>query len=208
MPTTRFVMSISRFCSTFHTSKLLCSLCNLYGRQTISGTPSLGYRYLSNYTRSQKYDRRNFSMITGVPAGAPSPPPPSSSNFSSNWILGIALSVVLPVAANKCGPFLKFKKEVDDTVEIVEEIAEVVEKVADVVDKVAEDISGDLPNGGKLKKVVDIVEDVAEKTAKDAHIVGDAIKKFQEGEGEVETIVQTLVGYQKGHKKEAKNDGS
>ncbi|XP_073127817.1 uncharacterized protein [Henckelia pumila] len=207
MSTRRFITSTSRFCSSFHASQLLSPACNLYERQTLFGTQSLGYRYLSNYTGSQKYYRRNFSMINGVPADAvPSPTPPSSSNLSS-WILGIALTVVLPFATNKWGYFIKFKKDVDDTVEIVEEIAEVVEKVAEVVDKVAVDISGDLPDGGKLKKVVVIVEEVAEETAKDAHTVEDAIKKFQEAEEEVGNIVQTLVGYQENneHKKEVKN---
>lgn len=59
----------------------------------------------------------------------------------------------------------------------MEEIVKVVEQAAEVVEKVAEEISGDLPAGGKFKKVVDIVENVAEQTAEDAHIVENAIDK-------------------------------
>ena len=62
-------------------------------------------------------------------------------------------------------------------VETIEEIVEVVEKVAEIVDKVAEEISEDMTEGQKLKKVVDHLEDVAEATAQDARTVGDAIDK-------------------------------
>ncbi|XP_011069620.1 uncharacterized protein LOC105155443 [Sesamum indicum] len=159
-----------------------------------SVTQSLGYRYLSSYSRRQNYNnstlRRNFSVYNSVQPGAPLPPQPPSSSLS--WILGIVLTIILPFVGNKWGPLLKFKTEVDTAIETIEEIVEVVEKVAEVVDKVAEDISGDLPDDGKLKKVVDAVEDVAEKTAQDARTVGDAIDKFQDVEEKVENIVETL----------------
>ncbi|EYU32465.1 hypothetical protein MIMGU_mgv1a018351mg [Erythranthe guttata] len=85
--------------------------------------------------------------------------------------------------------------------ETIEQIADVVEKVAEVVDEVADGISGNLPEGGRMKKVVEIVDDVAEKTVKDARTVGDAIDKFQEVEGKVGNIVETLSE----HHKEAKD---
>lgn len=61
--------------------------------------------------------------------------------------------------------------------ETIEEIVEGVEKLAEIVDKVAEEISDDMAEGRKLKKVLDILEDIAEATAQDARNVGDAIDK-------------------------------
>ncbi|KAL8481873.1 hypothetical protein ACS0TY_028136 [Phlomoides rotata] len=118
------------------------------------------------------------------------PPQPPSSSL--RWFLGIVLTIFLPFAGNKYGPLLQFKKDVDTTLETIEGIVEVVEKVAEVVEKVAEGISGDLPEGGKLKKVVDILENVAEEIAEDAHTVDDAIDKFQEVEKKIENVVGTL----------------
>ncbi|KAI3464600.1 hypothetical protein Pfo_021263 [Paulownia fortunei] len=199
---TKFIMSITRLCSPYHMYRILSSKTEVLKHQSL--TQSLGCRYLSNYTRMQNYNthRRNFSANSFQP-GAPLPSQPPSSSWS--WVLGIVLTIILPFVGNKWGPLLKFKQEVDTTVETIEEIVEVVEKVAEAVDKVAEDISDVLPEGGKLKKVMDIVEDVAEKTAKDAHIVGDAIDKFQEVEEKVENIVETLSDDEANeHPKEAK----
>lgn len=72
---------------------------------------------------------------------------------------------------------IKFADDVDTAVETIEGIVEAVEKVAEIVDMVAEEISDDLPAGGRLKRVVDLLEDVAEAAAKDAHKVGDVIDK-------------------------------
>ncbi|PIN13011.1 hypothetical protein CDL12_14370 [Handroanthus impetiginosus] len=190
---TRFIRSITRLYSPYHMPRLILSPNTevLKHHRQILVTQSLGYRCLSNYTRMQKcYNthRRNFSVYNNAQPGSPLPSKPPSSSLI-NWILGIVLSIALPFTSDKWGPLLKIKKEVDTTVETIEDIVEVVEKVAEVVDEVADGISGDLPAGGILKKVVDTVEDVAEETAKDAQVVVDAIDKFQEVEKKVENIV-------------------
>ncbi|PIN13009.1 hypothetical protein CDL12_14368 [Handroanthus impetiginosus] len=179
--TTRFVQSIKRLYSPSHMSRLILSPNTEaleHHLQTLV-TQSLGYRCLSNYTRMQtcyNTHRRNFSVYNNAQSSSPLPSKPPSSSLIS-WILGILLSIALPFGGNKWGPLLKIKKEVDTTVETIEEIVEVVEKVAEMVDEVAEGISDDLPAGGILKKLVDMVEDVAEETAKDAHAVEDVIDK-------------------------------
>ncbi|KAL0314392.1 UNVERIFIED_CONTAM: hypothetical protein Sangu_2283600 [Sesamum angustifolium] len=176
---TKFIStSIRKLYLPYYASRVLASNgTKLLKQQSVA--QSLGYQYLSSYSRTQKYNthRRKFSVYSSVQPGAPLPPQPPSSSLS--WILGIVLTIILPFVGNKWGPLLKFKTEVDTAIETIEEIVEVVEKVAEVVDKVAEGISDDLPDGGKLKKLVDVVEDVAEKTAQDARTVGDAIDKSE-----------------------------
>ncbi|KAL7155773.1 hypothetical protein ABFS83_03G098900 [Erythranthe nasuta] len=174
--------------------RFISSLYSTYRMSRII-SPKTKIGHLTNYAEMQNYDpnRRNLS-------GAPLPnSKPSSSSLS--WLLGIALSIFLPFAGSKWGPLLQFKNDVDTAMETIEQIADVVEKVAEVVDEVADGISGNLPEGGRMKKVVEIVDDVAEETVKDAGTVGDAIDKFQEVEGKVENIVETLSE----HHKEAKD---
>ncbi|KAK6115017.1 hypothetical protein DH2020_007286 [Rehmannia glutinosa] len=120
-------------------SRILSSDNNVFGYQRV--TQSLGYRYLSNYTRLQNYStrRRNFTVHNSVQPNAPLPSQPPSSSL--RWILGIVLTIILPFASNKWGPLLNIKQEVDTTVETIEEIVDIVEKMAEVVDKVAENIS-------------------------------------------------------------------
>ncbi|KAH6782587.1 hypothetical protein C2S51_007880 [Perilla frutescens var. frutescens] len=122
----------------------------------------------------------------------PGAPPPSPFNLI-NWILGIAITVVLPFFSNKWTSLLRIKNEVETVVEIAEEIVVAVEKVAEGVEKAAENLAEDLPEGGGLRKAVDFVEHVAERANKDAHIVGDFIDKVQEVEEKVEDYVESLV---------------
>ncbi|KAL9173100.1 hypothetical protein ABFS82_03G091900 [Erythranthe guttata] len=157
--------------------RFLSSLYSTYRMsRIISSKAKIGH--LTNYAEMQNYNPHRRS-----------------------WLLGIGLSIFLPFAGSKWGPLLQFKNDVDTAMETIEQIADVVEKVAEVVDEVADGISGNLPEGGRMKKVVEIVDDVAEKTVKDARTVGDAIDKFQEVEGKVGNIVETLSE----HHKEAKD---
>ncbi|KAL7155776.1 hypothetical protein ABFS83_03G098900 [Erythranthe nasuta] len=155
--------------------RFISSLYSTYRMSRII-SPKTKIGHLTNYAEMQNYDPNRRS-----------------------WLLGIALSIFLPFAGSKWGPLLQFKNDVDTAMETIEQIADVVEKVAEVVDEVADGISGNLPEGGRMKKVVEIVDDVAEETVKDAGTVGDAIDK--EVEGKVENIVETLSE----HHKEAKD---
>ncbi|XP_042067617.1 uncharacterized protein LOC121810937 isoform X1 [Salvia splendens] len=179
---TRFIKLIGRFSSQYPASNT--SYLRHHGL-----SPNSGNRCLSNHTRMQIYNtqKRKFSVDSGSVQPQPSAPLPPSSYLK--WILGLVASIVVPSTSGTWGPFIQFKNEVDAVVETIEEIVEVVEKVAEIVDKVAEEISEDMPEGQKLKKVVDHLEDVAEATAQDARTVGDAIDKFQEVEGKIEGIM-------------------
>ncbi|KAL1543750.1 hypothetical protein AAHA92_20686 [Salvia divinorum] len=173
---TRLTKLIARFSSQYPSS-------NTSHLRHHGLSPKSGNWCLSNYTRMQI---NNTQKSGGVQPQPSSPLPPSSY---LKWILGLVASIVVPSTSGTWGPFLQFKNDVDAVVETIEEIVEVVEKVAEIVDKVAEEISEDMPEGRKLKKVVDHLEDVAEATAHDARTVGDAIDKFQEVEGKIEGIM-------------------
>ncbi|KAI3464601.1 hypothetical protein Pfo_021264 [Paulownia fortunei] len=148
--------------------------------------------FWDNSRRVKKDDknRRRFLVRSVVQPGAP---PPSEPPFNFiNWIVGVAITVVLPFFSHKWASLLKLRNEVETAVETVEGIVEAVEKVAEGVEKVAEDIADDLPEGGRLRKAVDFVEHVAERASKDAHLVGDFIDKVQEVEEKVEEYVESL----------------
>ncbi|XP_057795595.1 uncharacterized protein LOC131011772 [Salvia miltiorrhiza] len=178
---TRFIKLISRFSSQYPASNI--SQLRHHGISQNSG-----YRYLNNYTRMQMSNthKRNLSVNSGGGVQPSAPLPPSSY---WKWILGLVVSIIVPSTSSTWGPFLQLKNDVDTAVETLEGIVEVVEKAAEIVDKVAEEISDDLPEGRKLKKVLEVLEDAAEATARDAHTVGDAIDKFQEVEEKIENIM-------------------
>ncbi|XP_057795594.1 uncharacterized protein LOC131011771 [Salvia miltiorrhiza] len=124
----------------------------------------------------------------------PGVPPPSEPPFNFiKWILGVAITVVLPFFSGKWTSLLKIKNEVEMAVETAEEIVDAVEKAAEGVEKAAEKLAEDLPEGGGLRKAVDFVEHVAEIANKDAHKFGDFIDKVQEVEEKVEDYVECVV---------------
>ncbi|KAL2467864.1 uncharacterized protein Fot_51389 [Forsythia ovata] len=156
-------------------------------------------------TRKDNKNGRNFVVYSGVDPSSVPPPSGPPSNFL-NWILGFAMTVVLPFFSHKWASLLKLKNEVENTVDTIEHFAGAVEKVAEDVEKVAEDIANDLPKGGKLRNMLDFVENVAEKVAEDAHQVEEFIDKVQEAEEKMETFVESLVDEAKEHPKEAKEE--
>ncbi|KAJ0085334.1 hypothetical protein Patl1_08586 [Pistacia atlantica] len=153
-------------------------------------------RYKNKYDFQRKQSLRSFSTVrTTVVYSSVQPgssPPDSSPGSWKMWLLGIAISTILPFWTNKWGPFKIFEKRLEAVVETVEDVAEFVEKVAEEVEKVAEDISDDMP-AGKLKDVVDCIEKVAETTAKDAHLVDEFIDKVQDVEKQVETAIDEAI---------------
>ncbi|KAL0432256.1 UNVERIFIED_CONTAM: hypothetical protein Slati_2559900 [Sesamum latifolium] len=152
-----------------------------------------GLKRLNNVMRVQKNDGNPRSLVV-YSVVQPGAPPPSDPHFNFlKWIVGVALSIVLPfLTHNKWGSLLKLKNEVDTAVETIEVIVDAVEKVAEEVEKAAEHIADDLPEGGTLRKAVDFVESIAEVTSKEAHLVGDFIDKVQEAEEKVEACVESM----------------
>lgn len=132
--------------------------------------------------------QRNIAVYSSVP-GAPLPSTPPSGSWNG-WVLGIVVSVILPILTKKCGALLLNFKNIEAAVDTAERIVDVVEQVAEQVEKVAEDILDDLP-AGNLKDVVSVIENVAERTGDGAEVLGDLIDKVQEVEEKVESIVES-----------------
>ncbi|GAA0158078.1 hypothetical protein LIER_15195 [Lithospermum erythrorhizon] len=122
--------------------------------------------------------KRDF-VVCSIEAGNPIPSGPPSSSHWKSWVLGIIVSVILPLATGKLGPLSLIKDKFDMALQNVENIVETVEKVAGGVEKAAEHLLDELPDG-QLKKVVSIVEHIAERAAKDADSLDDVIDMVQE----------------------------
>ncbi|XP_042067606.1 uncharacterized protein LOC121810929 [Salvia splendens] len=162
----------------------------------------LAIRYDQTRSKQHHASSRRFIVRSVIQPGAP---PPSEPPFNFiKWILGVAITVVLPFFSGKWSSLLQIKNEVEMVVEIAEEIVEAVEKVAEGVEKAAEQLAEELPKGGGLRKAVDFVEHVAEIANKDAHKLGDFIDKVQEVEEKVEDYVECVVegAINHGHHKE------
>ncbi|KAJ9673918.1 hypothetical protein PVL29_023458 [Vitis rotundifolia] len=138
---------------------------------------------------------RNTKMDTTVycstqpGASLPSGPP---TNSWKNWIIGMLLSMVVPLWKYKLGPLLQLKNEVETAMNTTEQIAETIESVAEKVEQVVDDIGNHLPEGGKLRQVADFVENVAKETAKGAHLVDAAIEKVEDFEKKVDSLVEDV----------------
>ncbi|XP_019156806.1 PREDICTED: uncharacterized protein LOC109153351 isoform X3 [Ipomoea nil] len=117
-----------------------------------------------------------------VEPGLPLPPGPPNNSKSSNlhgWILGILISVILPLLYRKRGSLMQLKNRAEKALYTVEEIVDRVERTAEVVDKVAGNVAEDL-SAGKFRETVRSIENVAEKVDKSAEALGDFIDKVQE----------------------------
>ncbi|KAL1821799.1 hypothetical protein DCAR_0418226 [Daucus carota subsp. sativus] len=105
------------------------------------------------------------------------------------WLLGVVVTVVIPLMTNKWGTFSKWTKKIEGAVQRVEDIVEAVEEAAERVEKIAEDIMDDLPDG-KLKAALGLFEHVAEVIAKDAKQLDNVIDKFQEEEDKLQAYIE------------------
>ncbi|XP_019156805.1 PREDICTED: uncharacterized protein LOC109153351 isoform X2 [Ipomoea nil] len=112
--------------------------------------------------------------------------PRTSKQLQSNfriarhgWILGILISVILPLLYRKRGSLMQLKNRAEKALYTVEEIVDRVERTAEVVDKVAGNVAEDL-SAGKFRETVRSIENVAEKVDKSAEALGDFIDKVQE----------------------------
>ncbi|TMW86126.1 hypothetical protein EJD97_021912, partial [Solanum chilense] len=117
-------------------------------------------------------------------------PTPPSSNPLNGWVVGILLSLVLPLFRFKWGSLLQIKNKVEDVIETVEEVVDGVEMMAEKIDEVAENIVSVLPDS-QLKNVIKAVEEFSEDTAEAAHAAGDFIDQIQ-GE-DVELVEEVVV---------------
>ncbi|CAK9149029.1 unnamed protein product [Ilex paraguariensis] len=174
-PTRRFIITVHNYGSSFPGNRSSQNLMSSLRAEPIK--------------RTSKMD---FAVFAGVQAGGPVPsgPPPNSWK---NWILGIVMTVILPLLSHKWGPLLKLKDGIETVVETAEEIAEAVEKVAEEVGKVAEEIADDLPENGKLRNALTFIENVAKETARDAQLADEFIEKVEEVQEKLESFVEEAI---------------
>ncbi|KAK1405552.1 Plastid-targeted protein 2 [Heracleum sosnowskyi] len=140
--------------------------------------------------------KRSFVVYSSIP---PEPLIPSGGlpgglpGSWKNWLLGMVVTVLIPLLTNKWGALLKWtrknEEQIESAVQTVEDIVEAVEDVAEKVEKFTEDIIEDLPEG-KFKTALGRIEHVAEEIAKDAKQIDNAIDKFQEVEDEVQAYIE------------------
>lgn len=137
--------------------------------------------------------KRNF-----VVCASSVPPEPSASAGGlpggipgswKGWLLGIVMTVIIPLMTNKWGALLTWTNKLESAVQRVEDMVEAVEEIAEKVDKFAEDISDELPEG-KLRNALERVEQVAERVAKDADQLDNMIDKVQEVEDKLEAYIE------------------
>ncbi|KAL8131093.1 uncharacterized protein LOC141711346 [Apium graveolens] len=137
--------------------------------------------------------KRNFVVCS---SSGPPEPPASSGGLPGGipgswkkWLLGIAVTVIIPLMTNKWGALLTWTKKLESAVQTVEDLVEEVEEMAEKVDKFAENIADDLPEG-KLKKALERIENIAERVAKEADQLDNMIDKVQEAEDKLEAYIE------------------
>ncbi|PWA67975.1 hypothetical protein CTI12_AA313340 [Artemisia annua] len=133
---------------------------------------------------------RKFSVSSSIQPGTP--PPPSGNPPMGKWILGIIITVILPLFSNRWTKLLKFKDKIEAAVEETEQVIEQVEDIAEAVENVMEDVKEQLPEGGKFRNAAEFVEDVAKEIAKDAHLAEKIFDKAENVEEKVESIVEQV----------------
>ncbi|XP_071714146.1 uncharacterized protein [Rutidosis leptorrhynchoides] len=139
----------------------------------------------------------NLQTTTFVRQSSVNPPPeppipsgsPSGSGSLRNWIVGIALTFILPFFTHKWGSLLLLKTKVEKNIETTEEVVKSIGKVAEKVDKVIDSITDDLPNDSKLKKALERADELVEGVAKTAHVADDFIIKVEEAEDKLESLI-------------------
>ncbi|KAK1405553.1 Plastid-targeted protein 3 [Heracleum sosnowskyi] len=156
----------------------------------------------STTTRSIQYSpwqhdtkvKRNFvvcssSVPPDQPAASSGGLPGGIPGSWKSWLLGIVVTIIIPLMTNKWGALLKWTEKLESAVQTVEDMVEEVEEIAEKVDKFAESISDDLPEG-KLKETLERIEHVAERVAKDADQLDNMIDKVQEAEDKLEAYIE------------------
>ncbi|GMI82812.1 hypothetical protein HRI_001950500 [Hibiscus trionum] len=160
------------------------------------------FQPLGRGLRLQNTDR-NMNRVfcnSGVDPGPVVPPTPTPGPGSwKGWILGILMSIILPMWRGNWRPLLKLKQEAETIIDTVEAVADIVEKVAEQVEKVADEVGDRLPEG-KLKDALEFVEELADETGDGARIAGDFIDKVEDMVDQVEEKVESLMKPSSGDK--------
>ncbi|XP_039041513.1 uncharacterized protein LOC120180202 isoform X2 [Hibiscus syriacus] len=150
--------------------------------------PSARSLRLQNTDRNRNMAFCNSSVEPGPIV--PSTPTPGPGSWKP-WILGILMSIILPMWRGNWRPLLKLKQEAETIIDTVEAVADIVEKVAEQVENVTDEL-GDLLPEGKLKDALETVEDLADATADSARIAGDFIDKVEDMVDQMEEKVESL----------------
>ncbi|KAL1821800.1 hypothetical protein ACET3Z_016669 [Daucus carota] len=138
--------------------------------------------------------KRNFAVYSSIPPEVPVSSgglPGGLPGSWKNWLLGMVVTVLIPLLTNKWGALLKWTQQVESAVQTVEDIVEAVEDAAEKVEKFAEDIIEDLPE---------------EEVAKDAKQIDNVIDKFQEVEDKVHAYIEEKQSNRTAEKDKDKED--
>ncbi|KAK4438141.1 hypothetical protein Salat_0148300 [Sesamum alatum] len=125
----------------------------------------------------------------------PAPPRFGFSNWLK-WLLGAAVSLLMPFWKNKWDYLLTLGGEAAKVAEEVEVVAEVVEKVATAADKALTGVANQLPDKSKLKEAAKVMEHVSNVAAHDAQFIENIIEKVgdvKQDLEELETLVKPIV---------------
>nr|GMD54925.1 uncharacterized protein LOC109172458 [Ipomoea batatas] len=161
-----------------HSHKLHPSSSRPYCFLPVLGKPNKITHHSLHFFRSNNLKQHGVFIVKAASDPSSVPQPPSKSPFPGwQWLMGILLSVVIPILRSKGGPLALLKNNLDKALETVEEVVEVVEEIALEVDKVAEEIEKKLPGDSKLKKSLDSIEHLAEQAVSYAKQAEGVINK-------------------------------
>ncbi|KAJ9545694.1 hypothetical protein OSB04_025401 [Centaurea solstitialis] len=124
---------------------------------------------------------KNFVVHNNITPGEPPLPSGSPSGSLRNWVLGLALTFILPFITRKWGPFIIFKNKVEHAMEAIEVVAK-------GADEILDEITEDLPENSKLRKTMEAMDEMVEGVAQTTHIANDIIDKVEELEEKLEKL--------------------
>ncbi|XP_051191008.1 uncharacterized protein [Lolium perenne] len=114
--------------------------------------------------------------------------------------IGSVVAATAPFVHSKWASFLRIQSEVEMVKDMAETAAEVVEDVAAAAEKVSAEVSGQLPEDGRLRHAAVLVEHASHEVAEEARLAQDIIHKVDEIEEEVKAMIEPIADQAK-HKR-------
>ncbi|CAN1331909.1 hypothetical protein LINPERPRIM_LOCUS35514 [Linum perenne] len=167
-----------------------CAFITNYGRLQllISGAQVMLYHHATTVPIPSLSKPRNVVVhMSNVESGPAANPQPSGSNWRG-WLVGVIMSLLLPLWRNQLWSLKKMEDKVEAVVETMEEVVETVEELAEKVEEVADEIGDRLPDG-ELKEMLEKIEVAADKAGKAAGLAHQVLDKVQAAEDQVESLI-------------------
>ncbi|KVI06828.1 uncharacterized protein LOC112510197 [Cynara cardunculus var. scolymus] len=192
MPLSRFVdiSMMSKNPSVYSTSQTFNPTSNT---SFLKNMDLSSHSFHGSTSRSMQYNMperwKNFVVPNNITP--PEPPLPSGSPSGSlrNWVLGLALTFILPFFTHKWGPFILLKDKVEKVMETTEHVMEAIEVVAKRTDEILDEITGDLPEDNKLRKTLEAIDEKVEGVTETAHLANQIIDNVEEMKEKLETLI-------------------